>query len=58
MFHGGQSNFISVKYCLAAKSISGLALVLFKSMAMQCDRQKSIIMVVVSGNFYQNGCRY
>ena len=49
MFHGGQSDFVPAKYCLAAKSISGLALVLLKSMAMQCDRQKSIIMVVVFG---------
>ena len=34
MFHGGQSNFIPAKYRFAAKNVSGLALVLFKSMAM------------------------
>ena len=51
MFHGGQSNIMPVKYRFAVQKIPALALVLFKSIAMQRDRQKSVIVFAVSGKF-------
>ena len=36
----------------------GLALMLFKSMLMQYDRQISVVIFVVSGKFSENGGRY
>ena len=45
VFHAGQSNIILPNI---AQNISGLVLILFTSMLMQCDRQKSVVIFVAS----------
>ena len=48
--------FHRISFCRPNNSWFGL--MLFKSMLMQCDRQKSVIIFAASGKFSENGCRY
>ena len=52
MFHAGQSNIILPN---VAQKIHGLALILFKSMLMQCDRKKSVIILFYLGSSLKIG---
>ena len=58
LFHRGESNIIPGKYCFVAQNLPGLALVLFKLMEMLCDRQRLVVISVVSGKFSKSGYRY
>ena len=55
MFHGVQSNIIPSKYRFVSQKITDLTLVLFKSMSMQCDRQKSVIILFYLGSSMKMG---
>ena len=55
VFHVGQRNIVLPNI---AQKNHGLALMLFKSMLMQYDRQISVVIFVVSGKFSENGGRY
>ena len=52
MFHAGQSNIILPN---VAQKIHGLALILFKSTLMQCDRQKSVVILFYLGSSLKIG---
>ena len=52
MFHAGQGNIILPN---VAQKIHGLALILFKSTLMQCDRQKSVVILFYLGSSLKIG---